>query len=557
MKYIRKISAVLLAAALSACAQQSSSSSLPSEDAIVRDDDIYIFFTNDTHCGVEENLGFPAVKALVNETKQEHEYVSLVDTGDFVQGGIIGSFSAGEMIIQLMNAMEYDIVTLGNHEFDYGMPQLNRLMDMMQFPVTVCNVTYTGKNEDYFRDIPKYIIKEYGGTKVAFIGVVTPYSFTSSSPEYFREDGEFVYNLGEGNDGLTLAGIVQETVADARAEGADYVVLLTHLGSADMRDPYNAVSLIANTTGINAVIDGHAHIEVSGTEYPNAEGEDVLLASAGTKLEALGELIISPDGTFSSLLISEYDKKDETMQAEIDKCKEKVNEVLAEKVCDLSFPMPMVDENGARMTRNRETALGDLMSDSLRDAYGADIGLVNGGSIRHELVPGEITKASLFELLPFQNTTGICRMKGQKILDALEYGACFVESIPEFDGEAVGESGGFLVPSGLKYTIDTSIESSAHKGENGLFSSIDGERRVKDVQVLKDGEYVPLDPEEYYTVASTSFIFSSGDGNTAFEGAEVIISEGEVDLNVMIDFITKTGGIPDQYQAPQGRITIK
>lgn len=562
MKYIYKTLSILGVTLLAAgCAQPAvSSSSAPqeTEETKVQEDDIYIFFTSDTHCSVDENLGFPAAKAVVDDTKAEHPYVSLVDLGDYIQGGTIGSLTFGMLPVTLMNDMNYDIATLGNHEFDYGMPQLKTLMGKMNFDLTVCNITYTGKNEDIFKDIPKYVMKEYGNTKVAFIGITTPGSITSSTPDNFQEDGEFVYDFGAGNGGKRLAGIVQKTVDEAREAGADYVVALSHLGATEEDGENNSINLIHNTTGIDAVLDGHAHIVISGTEYPNAEGKDVLLASVGTKMQNLGELIISPDGTFSSLLISEYNRQDEEIAAKITEAHDKISAVLGEKVCDLAFDMPITDEEGIRIVRTRETGLADLIADSMRSQNGTDIAFVNGGGVRHALSAGEITMESLFEVLPFQNTIGVCRVSGQQVIDLLEIASAYTESITSFDGAPVGESGGFLIPSGLRYTINTSVPSGVQRDENGMATGIEGERRVTDITVLKDGEWVPIDPEAEYTVSSSSYIlFSNGDGNTAFSGAEVIIKEGKDDFNTLIDYIKASGGISETYQTTDGRITVK
>ena len=521
-------------------------------------DDIYIFFTSDVHCGVNENLGLPAVKALVDETKAEHEYVFLTDLGDYIQGGTLGSLTKGESIIRIMNAMGYDAVTLGNHEFDYGMEQLGRLIGMMDFDLVVSNIRYNGTKTDIFKDVPAYVIKDCGGVKVAFVGVATPASITSSTPAYFMEDGEIVYDFASGDDGRKLAEAVQDSVDAARKEGADRVVLLTHLGASEYFGDYSSVKLIHNTRGIDAVLDGHAHVVIAGEEYPNADGEDVLLASVGTKTEELGELIIGKDGTVSCVLISEYDKADEGVQKVIDAENEKLEGIISQKVCDLDFDMPITDENGYRISRSRETTVGNLAADAFREVLGADVAVMNGGNVRSAMTKGEVTYRNLLDIMPFQNSSCVCRATGQQILDALEYGAQNTEGITGLEDKPAGESGGFLSVSGLRYTVDTSIPTGVQKDDNGTLVSIEGERRVQDVYVLQDGEYVPLDPEAFYTVASIDYVIkNSGDGNTAFSGAELILSEGPADVNILIQYLNECGGIPDTYRMTEGRITVK
>ena len=184
--------------------------------------------------------------------------------------------------------------------------------------------------------------------------------------------------------------------------------------------------------------------------------------------------------------------------------------------------------------------------------------MTNGGGVRSTIEAGEVTFNDVLAVVPFMNTLSAVRATGQQILDALEFGAQSTEIIYEFDGNAAGESGAFLQVSGLKYTIDTSIPSGIVLDENKMMTGIEGERRVKDVYVLKDGEYVPLDPQETYTVGGSTYILSAnGDGNTAFSGSEILINGGLTDIDVLSLYLQKLGTIPESYAGPEGRITVK
>ena len=202
MKKILSLIIAILILSLSGCQQ-------PKED-------IYIFYTGDVHCGIDSNLGYPAVKALIDETKAEHSNVLLVDTGDYLQGGMVGSMSRGSYIVDLMNQMHYDLVTFGNHEFDYDMDRLAELMEMADFDFIATNARYSGSKTSVFADVPTYVIKEFQGTKVAFLGVLTPETLTSSTPVYFMENDAFVYDFYGENDGKNLFEQVQKTVAEVR-----------------------------------------------------------------------------------------------------------------------------------------------------------------------------------------------------------------------------------------------------------------------------------------------------------------------------------------------------
>lgn len=523
-----------------------------------KEDDIYIFYTSDVHCGVDENLGFSGLKAEIDAVREEHPYVSLIDLGDYLQGGTLGTLSKGSDVIELMSDMGYDLVTFGNHEFDYGMDRLKELMSMAKFGFVACNVKYSGSGTSVFENVPAYEIRQYGKIKVAFIGVLTPESITSSTPAHFMENGELVYDFCSGNDGMNLAEQVQKTVDEARQEGAQYVVVMAHLGSISSCVPYDSISLISHTSGIDVVLDGHSHSEIIGDLYPNKDGEDVILSSVGTRMKNAGELIIGLDGSITTLLISQTDKTDEVMQAAMDSVFQSQQSLLQEKVTSSDFDLRITDDNGIRMVRSRETNLADLVCDAYREVLKTDVVLVNGGSVRSNIPAGDITYEDLLNVNPFMNSLSSCYATGQQILDVLEFGARFTEKAYGFEGNTVGESGGFMQVSGLKYTIDTSIKSPVKVDDNGLFKEISGKRRVSKVYILKDGKYEPLDPKATYTVGSSDYVISKGgDGNTILSGCEMIIKAGPTDVEVLRQYLEVMDKVPEQYQKTQGRIKIK
>lgn len=568
---LRSLFLILSSFCLAACTESGTpagvSSPSPSAAADVtmpeakseRTDDVYIFYTSDVHCGVDENITFAGLKALVDETKAEHPDTLLVDCGDFLQGGSLGSLTRGEAVIELMNKMEYDVVALGNHDFDYGIPRLKELIGKAEFPVVSANITYTGSGTNQFADLPGYVIKEAGGTKIAFIGITTPFTLVDSTPAFFKEDGEFVYDFNGGDDGTKLAALVQETVNEARAAGAEYVIALAHLGSAESYRPFDSIGLVHRTEGIDAVIDGHAHSVIIGDAYPNKNGDDVMITSVGTKMENVGIMILSEEGEISTTLISESNKKDEKMAAEVKAVYDSLNAMASEVITETEFDVTIADENGTRIVRTREAPCGDLVTDAFRTMFETQIAMANGGGVRAAIPAGTVTYQNLINIMPFGNSISSFTATGQQILDVLEFGSRFTERLTSFDGQAVGESGGFLQVSGLKYTIDTSIPSPVLLDANNMFDKIDGERRVKDVQVLQeDGTYVPIDPEATYSVAGPDYIiWGGGDGNTVFEDCVSIRSDGDIDVNVLRQYIEKCEGIPEEYRETHGRITVE
>ena len=137
----------------------------------VENKDISIVYTTDVHCGINENLGYSSLYKYKEDLKKNN-YVALVDSGDYLQGDLIGAISNGKYIIDIMNEVEYDVITIGNHEFDYGMSELSTRLSEFNGDVVSCNFTYTGTKENKFNMVKPYVIKEYGDKKVGFIGIL-------------------------------------------------------------------------------------------------------------------------------------------------------------------------------------------------------------------------------------------------------------------------------------------------------------------------------------------------------------------------------------------------
>ena len=524
-------------------------------------EDIVILFTNDVHCGYEDNLTYSAVAELKDFYETLTPNVLLVDNGDAVQGDVIGAVSKGEYIIDFMNAAGYDYATLGNHEFDYGMEQLEVLIDKADFTYVSANITYTGNKINRLKAVKPYVIHEFEDVKVAFVGASTPLSIATSTPSFFQEDGEYVYDFGYGMDGEIMYGMIQDAVDSARLEGADYVILLSHLGMKEDTEPYRSVDLIENTTGIDAVLDGHSHSVIPSMMVPNEDGDLIPLASTGTKLQYIGLLTITKEGLITTTIINGtlprsvgFDLIEAGITADYD---DMINEVVASSNVDLWI----TDEDGIRMVRSRETNLGDLVADAYRAATNADIAFANGGGIRANISAGDLTFAGIKACHPFGNQLYAVKATGQQVLDALEWTARKTQAeYKTSDGNATGEVGGFLQVAGLRYTIDTSVESPAIEDEKGMFFGFieDAPRRVVDVEVEKDGNWTPIDPNAEYLVASHNYLLAEGgDGTTMFQEDPVVLDPGIMDYQVVVNYITSLKGDLSAYKEPQGRITVK
>ena len=525
---------------------------LTCQTAFALDHDVVILHTNDTHCGIEENMGYAGLVWYENQMKEETPYVTLVDAGDAIQGAPVGTLSEGEYLVQIMNKAGYDFAVPGNHEFDYGMEKLLGLSARLDCGYSACNFVNLPSKTQVFAP---YRIMEYDDIQVAFVGVATPESITKSTPAYFQDQfGRYRFSFCEDETGEALYSQVQSAVDQARGEGADYVIMVGHLGDNGITEKWSSRSVIANTTGIDAAIDGHSH-EVCVENVPNENGEMVVLTQTGTKFANTGKLTITTDGQIQASHVSAVTDaegnpaKDAEMESFINGIKSQYEEslkvVLGRTDVDLMDKDP---ETGLRAVRKAETNLGDLCADASRYMMGADIGFMNGGGIRAGIEAGDITYEDALSVFPYGNMICMAEVSGQKIKDALEMG---VKNYPE-------ESGGFIHVSGLTYTVDSSVPSSVVLDEKRNFVSVGGEYRVRDIYVGEE----PLDVNRTYTLVSHNYwLKSGGDGMSMLMGCPILKDETMVDVDTITSYISEYlgGTVGEEYKDPrgQGRITIK
>ena len=533
---------MLLLAGCGSAAPAETPAPTPAEESayLGLDNDIVILYTNDVHCGVDDNLGYTGLATVKNALEAQGKHVVLVDNGDAVQGDTIGTLSNGEYIIDIMNEVGYDVATPGNHEFDYGMEQFFALTEQANFPYVSANFVDSDGNTV----LDPYVIKDVAGVKIAFVGISTPKTITTSTPKYFQDDnGNYIYAFQQDETGEKLYAAVQSAVDAARAEGAQFVIALAHLGIEEDCSPWTSSEVIVNTTGIDAVLDGHSHSMIQGEKVKNKDGAEVLLSSTETKLAYIGCLTIKDDGSMSTTLISDNGMK-EFIGGIQEEFEELVNTVVASTDVDLIIKDPA---SGERIVRVSETNLGDLCADAYRAMSGADVAIVNGGGVRADIPAGDITYGQIIAVHPFGNEMCVVECTGQEILDALELGC---SKLP-------AESGGFLQVSGMTYTVDLNVESTVKLDENGMFVEVEGERRVKDVTI--GGE--PLDPEKTYTLASHNYkLKDCGDGYSMFADNVFLQDSVMIDNQVLINYIVDVlgGTVGEEYADPygQGRITI-
>lgn len=508
--------------------------------------DIIILYTNDVHCGIEDNLGYAKVAGYKQDLLQQNPNVILVDAGDAIQGAPIGKLTNGESIINTMNTVSYDFAIPGNHEFDYGMTQFLSLVPKLNSGYYSFNLIDKRTNKNI---LPAYKIFQFEDTKVALIGATTPNTLTSSTPTYFQdEQHNFIYTFCEDSTGQKFYDKLQQTVNTVRELGADYVILVGHLGINGSTPRYNSMTIANSTQGIDAIIDGHSHEIIPNLTINNKQGKPVLITQTGTKLQYLGKLTITPQGNISSELLNNLTTIDTTTADIIAQEKIKFEPLLQQTIGKSTIKLTTIDpQTKLRLVRSDETNFGDFVTDAFKTVLHADVAIANGGSIRNELPIGTFTYNDILTTFPFGNMCMSIEVTGQQLLDALELGAM---NAPE-------EFGGFLQISGATYTIDTTIPSNVLLNEQGNFIKVNGAYRVKDVQI--NGK--PLDLQKKYTVAGTSYILRhGGNGMTMFNYSKIVQNEYMTDVDVLIEYIQNhlNATIGSEYTNPYGqnRITI-
>lgn len=516
------------------------------------DQPIYIVYTNDIHSYIyntvkddndedKPGLRMSNIAAMISDMKAEGKKVILVDAGDELQGDVYGAFDEGESVIELMNACGYNLATPGNHDFDFGMNTFFNRLEEADYPYISCNFHALVGDEKPLNDSQIFAI---GGKKIAFIGITTPETITSSTPTYFQnEKGEYIYTIDGIDNAEDMYKSVQNAIDSVKDE-VDYVIAIGHVGIGidERRNNISSYDVIANVEGIDAFIDGHSHTTVEKELVKDKSGKEVLLTQTGSYLNNIGLMKIDGDEIISSLIDS-YDNADANVASIEDEINDRIMAKMGEKVAELSTTMFInnPENSNERLIRSREMNAGDLISDSVYWYFNevtdidCDIAITNGGAIRAELNSGDITYIDVKSVQPFGNMICLIETTGQQILDALEMGTTVIGEWDD-DWNIPAENGGFLQVAGMQYTIDSTIPSSVKTKGDGMFESVDGAYRVKDVKIYnrETSEYEDLDPEKTYTVGGTNYILrNNGNGLSMFNDDKMIVDFVGQDYSIL------------------------
>lgn len=517
--------------------------------------DIVILATSDIHCCPQKNFGYAGLYRIRERFLKEGCAVILIDDGDEIEGHseLFGTVTQGEQVIDLMNKMGYDAAIPGNHDFNYGADRFINLTKMANYPYLSCNITKSGKLV-----FKPYLIKEVAGKKIAFVGVTTPRTigFYSSTSLFKNSNGNVVYDFMGGKKNKKLFEAIQNNINAARAEGADYVFLMSHFGQAKKYDEWDEITtLVANTKGLDGVFDGHSH-DAKKLVLTDAEGKTVDRIAMGSKFSRIGYMRISAeDGSVtskifawnSSVTASELFGIKNEMGDEVDKALATYKDTFYGKQGKNKNPLfvndpEKVNADGSpiRIIANTETNLGDFAADAFRVVTGADVAFIPAEKFSGSLPQGDISLSDMYKILPSAKRTVTVSATGQQILDALEWS---VRSYPK-------NNSGFLQVSGVTFKINTKVKTPC-KSKKGRLKEIKGERRVSNVKIGGN----PIDPEKKYKVTSyLGLIRNHSNGYNMFSKCKSVTFDSRLDFQILFDYMKNNlnGEIGDQYLNPGG-----
>ncbi|WP_117191859.1 5'-nucleotidase C-terminal domain-containing protein [Rhizobium terrae] len=436
--------------------------------------------------------GAARLLTAINQTrdalKAQNKNVILLNGGDNFQGSLFYTTYKGGAEAEALNAMKFDAMTVGNHEFDDSDDVLATFLDKIQFPVVTANVVPTAAAKIGNRIKPSLVL-EVGGQKIGIVGAVT-------------NDTAEIANPGPN---ITIADDVAkitEAVQAVKAQGVNKIIALTHVGYP--RD----LAMIAKIPDVDVVVGGHTHTLLSNTvkgaegPYPtwsdNPGGYKVPVVQAFQYSKYLGDVkvVFDDSGVVKSaegepILVDKAFTPDPAFAARVAELKKPIED-MKKKVVGAS---EAVIDGDRRVCRAKECSMGNLVTDAMLDrtkGQGVTIAIQNGGGLRASIDAGEVTQGEVVSVLPFQNTLATFQLTGADIVKALENGVSQID-----DG-----AGRFPQVAGLKFSFDKSKPANA---------------KVSDVQVKEGDKYVPIDPAKTYSVATNNFMRAGGDGYAIFK----------------------------------------
>ncbi len=499
---------------------------------------LVIIHTNDTHGGdvaVEgKSIGTAGIAQLVKDYESAGADVLLFSAGDAIQGDPLVNLSNGLTAIEFMNLAGYDLMVLGNHEYDFGYDNLLKLKDVADFPLLSTNTLDKVSGKPVFEES---IVFDTDIGKVGVFGLTTPEAMTKTNP---KDVASLIFLTGR-----EMYDAAQKQVDQLEKEGAEYIICLAHLGTDEASKPNRSIDVIYNVEGIDILIDAHSHSVIEG----HMEG-NTIVSSAGTKLSHAGVIVIDGEAIEASLISAEEYNSIDT----------NINDIIGNAASEIDLQLSSVfartevllDGNREPGVRTQETNLGDFAADAIlwaaEQATGVKVdgAITNGGGIRASIDKGNVTMKDMKTVFPYDNTISIVQVKGGQLLEILEASCA---SAPE-------PLGAFPQVSGIEFTINTNVpyEKGNQYPDSTYFAPAKPGARITNVKIGAKA----LDPDKTYTIATNDFLAAGGDTYYLFKGLEsyntyVALEDALIDYtDEVLDGVISEAG----YGRPAGRIAI-
>ncbi|MFQ1698954.1 bifunctional metallophosphatase/5'-nucleotidase [Loktanella agnita] len=477
----------------------------------------------DSTCSAEDNAagecfgGIARVVTQINALREEldGENVIVLDAGDQYQGSLIYTTYKGDVEAEFMEQIGFDVMAVGNHEFDDGDAGLRKLTDNVSFPVISGNLDVSSSNE-LAGQVENHTVLEVGGEKIAIVSALAVDTVETSSPSAAVIFTDEIESLSAD-------------VATLEAEGVNKIIALTHVGVTKDQQ------IAAAVDGLDAVVGGHSHTRFSNTEegamaYPTMVGDvPVVQAYAYSKYVGHLTLVFDDDGNVTSatgdtILLDASVEEDADTVARVAELAGPIEEMKTRIVAETTAPI----EGDRTVCRAGECQMGTLVADAMLARVkdqGVEIAIQNGGGVRASIDAGEVTMGEVLTVLPFQNTLSTFEVTGEAIVAALENGVSQLEE----------GAGRFPQVAGMTFAIDPAAEAGS---------------RISDVMV---GD-APIDPAKVYGVVSNNYVRNGGDGYAMFVDANNAYDFGPDVADVLAEYIAANSPFAPYTD---GRITVK
>lgn len=465
--------------------------------------ELVIFHTNDMHSRVKvtddngQSIGIAQIAAAVKEVKSKNPATLFLDAGDTFHGMPMITISKGENMVPLLNAAGYDAMTAGNHDFNYGSAQLEKLAKKLKFPLLDANVVRKSDGKNVFKP---YKIFKLNGIKVGVFGLSTPETAYKTNPANVSTL-EF----------LNPVESAQMMIKILRPK-CDVVIAVMHMG-VDASSEFTSERIARETQGIDLIIDGHSHTALTD----GIRIGDTLIAQTGNYEHFLGRVTLDVENhkiisKKAELLDADAVKKiapvpDKKILALIDEADEQANKLLEEVIAHSDKKL----SSERLLVRRNDSELGNLTADAFRWAAKSDIAIINGGGLRNDLPEGDVKKRDVMAIFPFGNTLRVAEIDGKTIREMLEHS---VEYYP-------ATFGGFLNVSGMTFSYDPS-KPAKHRVE----------------EIFIGG--TPLDENKTYTITLGDFQTAGGDDYTMLTNLKIVGELGTFE-EIFADYLNQVG----------------